>query len=150
MIRRLRFVKRLVRDLPRQLRLAYCLLRDPRVPAVSKAGFGVGLGLVFSPFIDLPAGIPVIGELDVLALTLLALKVFIATCPADLVAEHEVLILEQRSRFDDDVRAGERIARAIAQRWRSEPSEPVQPSPEVVARPPDEGSSDEQRRGVSA
>ena len=37
---RLRSAKRLLVDLPRQLRLAYCLMRDHRVPRYTKAAFG--------------------------------------------------------------------------------------------------------------
>jgi len=120
MLHRLRWIKQLVRDLPQQLRLAYCLVRDPRVPIGAKAGVVAVLGLVVTPVIDLPEEIPLVGELDVLALTLLTLRVFIALCPAELVAEQERLIAERQSRLDDDVRAGERLALMIWRRLRQE------------------------------
>jgi len=120
MLDRLRWFKNLFRDLPQQLRLAYCLVRDPRVPIAPKAGVLAAVGLVITPFVDLPEIIPVIGELDVLALTMLALRVFIALCPAEVVAEQERLIAEHRSRFDDDVRGGERLALFIWRRLRPE------------------------------
>jgi hypothetical protein len=37
------------------------------------------------------------------------------------VAEQERLIAERRSRFDDDVRAGERVAKMVWRRLRPEP-----------------------------
>jgi uncharacterized membrane protein YkvA (DUF1232 family) len=115
MFSRLRWFKNLFHDLPRQIRLAYCLVRDPRVPIAPKAGVLAVLGLVVTPVIDLPEEIPLVGELDSLAVAMVALRVFIAVCPPEVVAEQERLIAERRSRFDDDVRAGERLARVI---WR--------------------------------
>jgi hypothetical protein len=70
--------------------------------------------------IDLPEMIPVVGELDVLALSLLALRLFIAACPRYVVEEQERLIVERRSRFDEDVRRGERIAVMLYRRFRHE------------------------------
>jgi uncharacterized membrane protein YkvA (DUF1232 family) len=117
MLSRLRLVKRFAVDLPRQARLAYCLMRDPRVPLRTKVAFGAGIGVIVTPFVDLPAAIPVIGELDMLALSLLALRLFIAACPDDAVVDVQQQILEGRSAFDEDVHNGERIATAIARRF---------------------------------
>ena len=121
MFNRLRWFKSLFHDLPRQIRLAYCLVRDPRVPIAPKAGILAALGLVVTPLIDLPEEIPLVGELDSLAVAMVALRVFIAVCPSEVVAEQERLIAERRSRFDDDVRAGERLAKLIWRRLRPEP-----------------------------
>ncbi len=122
MLSRLRFLKRLAVDLPRQARLAYCLMRDDRVPLHTKVAFGAGIAVIVTPFIDLPAAIPVVGELDMVALSLLALRLFIAACPDDVVVDLEQQILEGRSVFDEDLRSGERVATAIARRFdRSDP-----------------------------
>jgi uncharacterized membrane protein YkvA (DUF1232 family) len=110
MVRRLRFAKRLFLELPRQLRLAYCLMRDPRVPAYTKAAFAGSLVLIATPVVNLPEAIPFVGELDVVALTALASRMFIAAAPTYVVEEQERLILERRSVFDEDVRRGERVA----------------------------------------
>src|SRR5713101_4636811 len=59
--------KDLLVEVPRHGKLAYCLLRDPRVPAVPKAAVLGALALIISP-IDFPAWVPVLGELDMLAL----------------------------------------------------------------------------------
>lgn len=147
MLRRARFVKRLVVDLPRKVRLAYCLVREPRVPMHTKAAFLAGIGLIVTPFVDLPAALPVIGEIDMLALSLLALRLFIAAAPADVVADCELAILEQRSSFDEDVRRGERLATALARRFRHESGDlaPHQPPLDVA-----EQSASEATHGVVA
>ncbi|MGH7686650.1 MAG: hypothetical protein ACREN2_07530 [Candidatus Dormibacteria bacterium] len=118
--RRLRWAKALLIDLPRQLRLAYCLFRDDRVPIYVKGAFAAALGVIALPMVDLPASIPFVGELDMVALTLLAVRLFIAACPRYVVAEQEQLITERHSRFDDDVRRGERVALLIYHRLRAE------------------------------
>jgi uncharacterized membrane protein YkvA (DUF1232 family) len=117
MMKRLRFLKRAAIDLPRQARLGYCLMRDGRVPTRIKLAFGAGIAVIVTPFIDLPGAIPVVGELDMLALSLLALRLFIAACPDDVVVDVEQQILEGRSVFDEDLRNGERVATFIARRF---------------------------------
>ena len=62
--------KEVLIEVPRHGKLAYCLLRDPRVPAVPKAALLAAIGLIVSP-IDFPAWVPVLGELDMLALGVL-------------------------------------------------------------------------------
>ena len=121
MFSRLRWFKNLFHDLPRQIRLAYCLIRDPRVPIAPKAGVLAALGLVVTTVVNLPEEIPLVGELDSLAVAMVALRVFIAVCPPEVVAEQERLIAERRSRFDDDIRAGERLAMRIWHKLRPEP-----------------------------
>src|ERR1700686_5637017 len=106
MLSKLRSAKRLFVDLPRMLRLAYCLMFDARVPGYMKLAFGGGLALIALPVVDLPESLPVIGELDVLALSLLATRAFIAACPRHVVAERAELIENRGSRFDEPVRNG--------------------------------------------
>lgn len=118
MLSRLRFLRRFVVDLPRQARLAYCLMRDARVPARNKLAFGAAVGVIVTPFIDIPASIPVVGEVDMLALSLLALRLFIASAPDEVVADVQQQILEGRSVFDDDLRNGERAAVFVSRRFR--------------------------------
>jgi len=95
--------KELLIDVPRHGKLAYCLLRDERVPAAPKAAVLGALGLIVSP-IDLPAWIPVIGELDMLALGILAVQTFIEACPEDIRREHEAALAAKQSVWDRDVR----------------------------------------------
>jgi uncharacterized membrane protein YkvA (DUF1232 family) len=95
--------KQVLIDVPRHGKLAYCLLRDERVPAAPKAALLGALGLIVSP-IDFPAWIPVLGELDMLALGILAVETFVAACPEDVRKELEAAIEANQSVFDRDVR----------------------------------------------
>lgn len=108
-------VRTLLLDVPKHAKLAYCLLRDERVPAAPKAALLGALGVVVSP-LDLPAWIPVLGELDILALSILAVKVFVDACPDELVAEHEAALKRGDSVFDEDWRAASAAARELALR----------------------------------
>lgn len=124
MLGRLRLLKRLAVDLPRQARLAYCLVRDPRVPRAPKLALLTAVGVIVTPFIDLPAAVPLVGELDVLALSLVAVRLFVAACPREVVESVQTEIAEGRSVFDGDVARGERLATALAGRLRRhEPAE---------------------------
>src|SRR5450631_1908865 len=139
MLSRVRFLKRFALDLPKRARLAYCLMRDPRVSRRTKAAFAAAMGVIVTPFIDLPSVIPFVGEIDMLALTLLAMRLFIAACPDDVVADVQQQILEGRSVFDEDVHNGERIATALTRRFQrdmasappafSEPATPREAEP---------------------
>jgi uncharacterized membrane protein YkvA (DUF1232 family) len=95
--------KAILVDVPRHGKLAYCLLRDGRVPAAPKAVLLGALGVIVSP-LDLPAWIPVLGELDMLALGILAVETFIEACPEDVRREHQEAIKAKESIFDRDVR----------------------------------------------
>ncbi len=95
--------KQLLVDVPRHGKLAYCLLRDERVPAAPKAVLLAALGVIISP-LDFPAWIPVLGELDMLALAVLAVSTFIEACPEGVRREHEAAIKAKESTFDRDVR----------------------------------------------
>jgi uncharacterized membrane protein YkvA (DUF1232 family) len=95
--------KELLVDVPQHGKLAYCLLRDDRVPAAPKALLVGALGVIVSP-LDFPAWIPVLGEFDMLALGILAVKTFIEACPEEIRREHEGAIKAKQSVFDRDVR----------------------------------------------
>ena len=97
-------------DLPRRGKLAYCLLRDERVPAAPKAVLLAALGVIVSP-LDFPAWIPVLGELDMLALGILAIDTFIEACPVEIRREHEDLLKSRQSIWDRDVRDTVAIAK---------------------------------------
>jgi uncharacterized membrane protein YkvA (DUF1232 family) len=90
-------------DVPRHGKLAYCLLRDDRVPLAPKAVLLAALGVIVSP-LDFPAWVPVLGELDMLALGILAVETFVEACPEDVRREHEAAIKAKESIFDRDVR----------------------------------------------
>jgi uncharacterized membrane protein YkvA (DUF1232 family) len=95
--------KTVLLDVPRHGKLAYCLMRDERVPKAPKAALLAALGVIVSP-LDFPAWIPVLGELDVLALGILAVETFIAACPEDIRREHQDALNAKQSIWDRDVR----------------------------------------------
>lgn len=143
-------LRRLVLELPRTLKLAYCLAFDARVPVRNKAALGAALTLVLTPFVDVPMWIPVIGEMDVIALTLLTTHLFIASADAAVVAEQELLIARRASRFDEDVDAGRRLAVIISRRFpgRGEPAgQAGHPGDAATADP--SAPTNQQRRAVS-
>ncbi len=125
--------KEVLVDVPRHGKLAYCLLRDPRVPAAPKAAVLGALALIISP-IDFPAWVPVLGELDMLALGVLAVKTFIEACPEEVRREHEQALEAGESVFDRDLRdtvaaareGSGRLAKRIRARFvRQDPYQPV-------------------------
>jgi uncharacterized membrane protein YkvA (DUF1232 family) len=106
-------VRTVVLEVPRNAKLAYCLLRDERVPMAPKVALTGALALILSP-LDLPAWIPVVGELDALALGVLAVKVFIEACPEELVREHRAAIKRKDSIVDRDLRLLRQLLRQEA------------------------------------
>lgn len=102
--------KQVLIDVPRHGKLAYCLLRDDRVPAAPKAMLLGALGVIVSP-LDLPAWIPVVGELDMVALGILAVETFVEACPEEIRHEHEAAVEAKTSIWDRDVRDTMSVAR---------------------------------------
>src|SRR5439155_22406035 len=74
-------------DVPRHGKLAYCLVRDDRIPAAPKAVLLGALGVIVSA-LDFPAWIPVVGELDMVALGMLAVETCIEAGREDIRREH--------------------------------------------------------------
>lgn len=107
-------VRTVVLEVPRNAKLAYCLLRDPRVPVAPKAALTGALAVIVGP-IDPPRWIPVIGELDMLALGVLAVKVFIEACPEPLVREHRAAMKRKESIADRDLRLARELLLREAQ-----------------------------------
>ncbi|HEY1163011.1 MAG TPA: YkvA family protein [Candidatus Dormibacteraeota bacterium] len=125
--------KELLVDVPRHGKLAYCLLRDERVPAAPKVALLGVLLLIVSP-IDLPAWVPLMGELDMLALALLAVTTFVEACPESIRREHEAALKAGESTFDHDFRetfsaaregSGRLFNRIRGRIWRRDPYQSV-------------------------
>jgi uncharacterized membrane protein YkvA (DUF1232 family) len=110
-------LRRIGRELPRYGKLTYCLFRDPRVPQRNKVALAVALIVIYNPVIDLPLWIPVLGEMDALALTVLGVKVFVDRAPKAVVAELEEQIAQGESAFDRDLEAGRSTLRGRALQW---------------------------------
>ena len=136
---RLVWLRRMATELPRNLELSYCLLRDSRVPVRNKAAMGAALALIVSP-LDLPAWVPVLGEADILLLTLLATGAFLDTAPAGVVEEHRRLIEERRSRFDADLARGQRLWATVSRRVRRSHQEPAAELAGVPVHQPQTGA----------
>jgi uncharacterized membrane protein YkvA (DUF1232 family) len=86
----------LFRMLLSQMRLAIRLLREPRVPLLTKAvPLLAGLYLM-SPLDLIPDVIPLLGQVDDLGLILGAITVFLRLCPPTAVAFHGAAIAERR------------------------------------------------------
>ena len=81
-----------VQGLIDQVRLAWRLFRDPRVPAITKAIPLLTLVYILSPIDLLPDVIPFLGQMDDLALLGTGLTLFISAAPKYVVNEHLALM----------------------------------------------------------
>ena len=106
MLLSLRLLRRIARELPRYGKLTYCLYRDPRVPQRNKIALAGAMALILNPVVDVPLRIPIFGEMDAVALTVLAIRLFVEKAPKDVVAEHQEQIALGTSIFDEDLRNG--------------------------------------------
>jgi uncharacterized membrane protein YkvA (DUF1232 family) len=77
-----------VRKLPTYARLVWGLARDPRVPTQQKLVLGAMAAYLAFPLDIIPDFIPVLGQLDDVAVLLLGLDWFIRNAPPDVVEEH--------------------------------------------------------------
>lgn len=112
---RLKRLRSLVLELPQQLRLAYCLARDPRTPPAPKAALAAALAVIVNPLVDIPMWVPVLGQMDTISLTVLAVRTFNSQVPEELRSEVEESIRQGRSTFDADLARGVGAARRLAQ-----------------------------------
>jgi uncharacterized membrane protein YkvA (DUF1232 family) len=80
------------RSLLRSARLSWRLLRDSRTPLGLKLFLAGAVLLIVSPINWIPSFIPVLGQMEDLALLALALNVFLKRVPRDIRAEHEAAL----------------------------------------------------------
>jgi uncharacterized membrane protein YkvA (DUF1232 family) len=104
MLLSLRLLRRIAKELPRYGKLTYCLYRDPRVPQRNKIALAAAMALILNPVVDVPLRLPIFGEMDAVALTVLAIRMFVERAPKEVVAEHQERIALGTSIFDQDVR----------------------------------------------
>ena len=95
----------LMRSLASNARLAIRLMREPRVPLLLKAIPILGIGYVLSPLDLVPDVMPILGQLDDIAIIALAVEGFLKLTPTDAVAYHRAAIAERR-RYAPMVRTG--------------------------------------------
>src|SRR5438093_11645693 len=99
----------LIRRLPTYMRLVWALLRDGRVPPQQKLIL-VGIAAYLVLPIDLiPDFVPVLGQLDDLAVILLGLDLFIRSAPQDVVEEHMARIAQDSDQLRNDIATAERL-----------------------------------------
>jgi uncharacterized membrane protein YkvA (DUF1232 family) len=100
----------MIAELMRSLRLAWRLLNDPRVSPLTKLAIP-GLALIYFLFpLDLaPDLVPLLGQLDDLAVLLIALRAFLAFCPPEVVRWHEMELEREDDRAEADDARGEVI-----------------------------------------
>jgi len=82
----------LLRSLLAQVRLGIRLVREPRVPLMTKAVPLLAAIYLISPLDAVPDLLPILGQIDDLGLILVALVVFLRLCPATAVAFHRAAI----------------------------------------------------------
>ena len=73
---------------PRLVRLVYRLMKDPRVPARTKATLFVVAGYIVSPIDVIPDMIPGVGRFDDLIIAAFALDQILNRVPERVVVEH--------------------------------------------------------------
>jgi len=112
MLLSLRLLRRIARELPRYGKLTYCLYRDSRVPQRNKLALAAALALILNPAVDVPLRFPIFGEMDAVALSVLAIRLFVDRVPKEVVAEHEERIALGTSVFDQDMRQSQQGIRA--------------------------------------
>ncbi|MCC7361442.1 MAG: DUF1232 domain-containing protein [Anaerolineales bacterium] len=76
------------RDIVQQVKLAYNLLLDPRVNLVTKIIPFAALGYLILPIDVSPDVVPVLGQLDDLAVIMFGLRMFFEFAPPEVVSEH--------------------------------------------------------------
>jgi uncharacterized membrane protein YkvA (DUF1232 family) len=92
-----------VRKLPSYARLVWGLARDARVPAAQKLVLVGVIGYLLMPLDIIPDFIPVLGQLDDVAVLLLGLDLFIRAAPDEVVNEHLARIEKGRDDLTRDM-----------------------------------------------
>jgi len=70
------------------------------------------MALILNPVVDVPLRLPIFGEMDAVALTVLAVRLFVEKAPKEVVAEHQERITLGTSVFDQDLRRSREGLRA--------------------------------------
>jgi uncharacterized membrane protein YkvA (DUF1232 family) len=102
-------VVELIRRLPTYMRLVWALLRDSRVPAGQKLILAGIVGYIVLPIDLIPDFVPVLGQLDDIAVVLLGLDLFIRSAPQDVVEEHMSRIAQDKDQLTRDIATAERL-----------------------------------------
>lgn len=76
------------RRIPAYSRLAWVLVRDRRIPLKHRALVVGGVAYLVSPIDLIPGIIPLLGQMDDLAVALLSLRAVLRRVPPEIAAEH--------------------------------------------------------------
>jgi uncharacterized membrane protein YkvA (DUF1232 family) len=106
------------RKLPTYGRLVWGLARDPRVPVGQKAVLGAVAAYLAFPIDIIPDFIPVLGQLDDVALVLFAMDWFIKNAPAEVVDEHLAQIAKHEDILTKDLATAGSALRSRAEELR--------------------------------
>lgn len=98
-----------IRKLPSYGRLVWSLARDERVPMRQKLLLGGIAAYLASPIDLIPDFIPVIGQLDDLAVLIFGLDLFIKGAPKDVVDEHIARIARDDDQLLEDLGRAEKV-----------------------------------------
>jgi len=96
------------REMWRQARLVWQLIRSPEVPLYLKILPALALVYILVPTDFIPDVFPVIGQLDDLTALLVGAKVFIELAPQDVVAKHIRAMRQTTSSHEVEVESGAR------------------------------------------
>jgi len=77
-----------VTRIPRYMKLGWALMQDQTVTGRGKAALAGGLAYAISPIDAVPGFIPVLGQLDDLAVLLLAVRAALKSAPAEVAERH--------------------------------------------------------------
>ena len=102
-----------LRRLPAYSRLAWALLRDRRIRRRHRALVIGGIGYLVSPIDLIPGFIPVLGQLDDLAIALWTLRRTLQAAPAEVAAAHLAAHGLSREMLDADLQRVTRSGRLI-------------------------------------
>jgi uncharacterized membrane protein YkvA (DUF1232 family) len=97
-------------ELVRNAQLVWRLLKDPRVPLPVKLIIPSVVGLyVLSPIDFIPDVLPIIGQIDDIAVILAGVALFIQLCPPDVVDEHRAALTGEARAPQTGDHAGETV-----------------------------------------
>jgi uncharacterized membrane protein YkvA (DUF1232 family) len=96
--------------LPRYLKLAHGLVRDPSIPAARKGALVGGISYAVLPFDLLPGIIPIIGQLDDLAALLLGIRIALGGCSPEMAQTHLARVGLAETALDADLQTVQEVA----------------------------------------
>jgi len=103
-----------VRRLPAYSKLAWRLVRDRRLTRGQRALVLGGVAYLVSPIDLIPGFIPLLGQMDDIAVTLWALRAALRRLPPDIAGEHLKATGLTEAQLDDDLARLGRSGRLIA------------------------------------